>query len=299
MTIRLVACVGTSAQADQLDLNPFDEIVAGYPYCAFFPGQINHDEAALERLLERAENYGTKVRFRPLALPFEPDFKGVCGQIERAAQLGTPAVEIADVGLLRYVSRRFPDLAITLGPLANITTSLTAELMKKAGVQRQIVGVEVSFREMLPLLQAGIELEVPVHGCLPLGLARGCLLQSEQSENCPGDCRRPAKLSWETFGTLAAGKLLLSDKEYCLIEHLAYLRDAGVVSFRLDGTFISIDRLSALGRLYRQVLSTDAGREPYCLSDEEWRLLGTKGKLCNGFFFGHTGQLYFSEGDRP
>jgi len=146
-------------------------------------------------------------------------------------------------------------------------------------------------------LEGRVEVEILVHGKIPLGVADGCFLLTEPEETdpkCPKACREEHWLASRDWVLKTVGKGVLSGRDMCMLEHLPRLARGGFRVFRVEGLYESADYRSEIGAVYREALSS-------VFAGGEFRVEGRWGDvvrrhapkgLCNGYYFGAAGRKY-------
>jgi len=143
----------------------------------------------------------------------------------------------------------------------------------------------------------GVEVEVLVHGKIPLGVTDRCFLLTESEETdpkCPSACRAVHWLTSRQWALKTVGKGVLSGRDMCLLEHLPRLVADGFRVFRVEGLYETAAYRSEIGAVYREALARAFDGGGYAL-DDRWadavRRHAPRG-LCNGYLFGTSGQTY-------
>ncbi len=123
--------------------------------------------------------------------------------VDRAADLGLDAMIVADAGLLRYASERYPDMRLHLSVQGSATTPAAIQFMhRRFGIQRVILPRVLSLaqvRRVLAELQ-DVEVEVFGFGSLCVMVEGRCMLSSYltgESPNTRGVCSPARAVRWE------------------------------------------------------------------------------------------------------
>ena len=187
------------------------------------------------------------------------EMPSVLALIRRAWLLGADAFIIQDWGLLREVARRWPEVECHLSTQANVHDKRGAQWSAQRGVSRVTLSRELSLPEIKTIAEAGIDLECFAHGALCFCYSGVCGLSSsagDRSANrgmCAQPCRLPYDLVDEAGHVLsAAGRgRPLCPKDYCTIDDLESLAEAGVASLKIEGRLKSSDYVHAVISAYR------------------------------------------------
>ncbi len=176
--------------------------------------------------------------------------------------IGTDAVIASDLGVIE-TAKAHSSLPIHLSTQASCLNSLAASWWKGAGVERIILGREVSLAEAAHLRRScGIELEMFVHGSLCTAYSGHCVIsnytQGRDSNRggCAHSCRFEYNLKSPQFpGQLVAeGTTFMSSKDLRGLELLGDFIRAGIGSLKVEGRMKSQHYLGTVTKVYRQAL---------------------------------------------
>jgi len=142
-----------------------------------------------------------------------------------------------------------------------------------------VLGREVTLKEIKEIHQAmpKIELEYFIHGAMCMAYSGRCFLSKmmlDRSGNL-GDCAQPCRFEYnfKEFNISARGhdeelelveerhgSYILNSKDLCLLKYLRQLREAGIVSFKIEGRAKSVYYQAIVCGVYRRALSALQGR---------------------------------------
>lgn len=270
----------------------------GSPYCRRVEGNYAESLDLLPGGVSRLHAAGKRAYVATPAVPREADLPHVSRLVDAAAAAGADALEIHNMGVLRIVREKGGLVPAHMGAYANVYTHLAAGVMRDAGAVRVRPNAEVSLEEMAILArEAGVEIEVLVHGKIPLGVTDRCFLLTEPEESdpkCPSACREIHWLTSRQWVLKTVGKGILSGRDMCLLEHLPRLVSDGFRVFRVEGLYETAAYRSEIGAVYREALARAFAGGEYTLEDR-WadaaRRHAPRG-LCNGYSFGTAGRTY-------
>ncbi|MFC1584505.1 U32 family peptidase C-terminal domain-containing protein [Fibrobacterota bacterium] len=202
-------------------------------------------------------------------------------------ELGPDALIMTDPGMIQFVRRNFPGQAIHLSVQANCTNWVTARFWYELGISRIILSRELNISEIKLIHEKvpEVELEVFVHGAVCMAYSGRCLLSNYLSHRdsnqgvCSNACRYKYQLyagnerqsdryvpvdgefylkEQENAGADLMhldedqyGAYILSSRDICAIDYLEQLRDAGAVSFKIEGRTRSLYYLCQAVRSYK------------------------------------------------
>lgn len=203
------------------------------------------------------------------------DIENLEKELEYISKYPFDALIISDIGIIKTIRKKFPDIELHLSTQANCTNSESAKLYKDLGFKRIIPSRELSLKEIENIKnKVDIEIEVFVHGAMCLAYSGRCFLsrymtdRSANKGDCAHSCRwyykileeqkRPGEyfpiIEGENFTTV------LSSKDLCLIDHLDKLKNAGIDSLKIEGRMKSIYYTAITARAYRKALDSLDGK---------------------------------------
>lgn len=296
-SIDLVACIPNSRVFDSIDPDIFDGFYLGNPYCLQSEGNFLVNRDALMDAVDILHKCGKKAYLTTPAIPKGKDLPIIKKSLAAAAAIGIDGIEAHDAGIFRVLRKDHPDIQVHVGNFANVYNEKAASLFKRLGASRIVPSHELTGEELSVITGvAGIEFERPVHGPLPVGMAYACLLRRHPEmdivDSCRQQCASEHFMELDGWRMRSVGTALLTGEDYCLIEHLISLINAGVAAMRLETYFDAPAKINKLGSIYRQALN-DAlvGRSARAKEVEAARALAPSG-LCNGWHFGRSGREY-------
>ncbi len=194
---------------------------------------------------------------------------------------GLDAVIVQDVGVIRFLTERFPLLPIhlstqmTLNTADAVKTVLTlAEQQNAANITRFVPSRELSFEEIRTLrAQCNLEIETFIHGALCYSYSGQCLMSSligGRSGNrgrCAQPCRLPYRYSQAGKKDEPDGaKYYISPKDICTVDILPDLIEAGIDSFKIEGRMKGTGYVGGVTEGYRRCIDLyeSLGRDGYC-----------------------------------
>jgi len=275
-------------------------VCLGTPYCRRVDGNYAEALDLLPGVVSRLHAAGKRAYVATPAVPREADLPHVARLVDAATAAGADALEIHNMGVLRIVREKGRCVPAHMGAYANVYTHLAAAVMRDAGAVRVRPNAEVSLEEMAILArEAGVEVEVLVHGKIPLGVTDRCFLLTEPEDEesdpkCPTACGEVHWLTSRQWVLKTVGKGVLSGRDMCLLEHLPRLVANGFRVFRVEGLHETAAYRSEIGAAYREALARAFGGGSFTLEDR-WadtvRRHAPRG-LCNGYSFGTAGRTY-------
>lgn len=235
---------------------------------------------------------------------------------------GLDAVIVQDVGVVRFIQNRFPNLPIHASTQMTITGPESCNLLKKYGVTRIVMPRELNLKEISVIKkECGLEIESFVHGALCYCYSGQCLFSSivgGRSGN-RGRCAQPCRMEYllyegkkdaMTYGMsqnemqkIVSAKsinrvenaYLLSLKDLNTLAMLPDIIDAGVTSLKIEGRMKKAEYTAGVVSIYRKYLDMykKNGRKGYKIDQEDqkklWNLFNRKG-FTEGYYKKQNGK---------
>lgn len=201
-------------------------------------------------------------------------------------EAGLDAVIVQDVGVLRFIKRHFPSIAVHASTQMTLTMGKGAEFLKQYSVTRIVPARELTLGELRQMRRdTDLELEVFVHGALCYCYSGQCLFSSMlggRSGN-RGRCAQPCRMLYYVEDGKgkkeknSKGQYLLSPKELCNLLYLPELIEAGVDSFKIEGRMKRAEYTAFVTSIYRKytdlyfALRKEGYRQYLAEHQKEWQ----------------------------
>lgn len=248
----------------------------------------NFDEEELLYAIDYAHLKGVKVYLTVNTLLKNDEIEKLYDYLLPFYERGLDAVLVQDLGALKLIHDRFPDLAIHTSTQMTVTGIDGVEFLKQFGVQRVVMAREVSLAEMKEIHEkCGMEIEAFVHGALCYSYSGQCLFSSMlggRSGN-RGRCAQPCRLPYCVGNK--KDTYILSLKDMCGIKDLQKLKESGVYSLKIEGRMKQAGYASGVVAYYRRYI--DSMKE---VSDKDYKNIAGLGNRCgftDKYYFEHNG----------
>lgn len=290
------------------DIEAYDAFYLGDFSCADYPNNFSSHPDVLGEAVERLHAAGKKCYLRLYAVPSNHDLPWVRDHLRAALDLPFDGYEVHNMGLLRVLREMECQAPIHLGVFGNLYTHETARVLKDYGVTRVYPNPELSLKEIIYIQnEAPTEVLAPVHGKIPLVISETCFIM-EHTDGGAAECNFfCAKDHWLERGSgdwslKDTGRMTLSGKDLCMLEHLPEMLASGLRSFYVQSHGEGPEYIATVGRIYRKALEMAAAGRPADAGQlaawlEELTPLARKG-LCNGYYFESAGQRYVGSQER-
>lgn len=215
--------------------------------------------------------------------------------------IGIDAFLISDPGMFDIVKEVMADAEIHLSTQANMTNFRTAQFWVRMGVKRLVLARELTLEEIKNIkknLPEEIELESFVHGAMCISYSGRCLLSNfmvERDSN-RGMCAHPCRWKYALMEEKRPGEYypieedergtyIMNSADLCMIEHIAELAEAGVMSAKIEGRMKSVFYVATVVAAYRRAIDDYyAGKEFNPAFMDELSKVSHR-KFSTGFYF--------------
>jgi len=218
--------------------------------------------------------YDVKVYVTVNTMIYESEITEVLEYIEKLHEYGVDALIMQDLGLIKLVKEKLPNIEVHASTQAHNHNKDGLEFLKSLGVTRAVLARELSIDE-IKQLDVDIEKEVFIHGALCVSYSGECLFSSltlNRSGNrgeCAGLCRLPYELYQDDEKIELKDKYLLSLKELNSTQNLKTILESGVDSLKIEGRMKSPEYVGFVTSIYRKLIDKYYNNEEMVLTDEE------------------------------
>ncbi|MCL2086533.1 MAG: U32 family peptidase [Oscillospiraceae bacterium] len=185
----------------------------------------------LKEAIKKCHSFNVKVYLALNTLIFDNELEQVAEILKEVTPDG---FIIQDLGVLRLIKDRYPDLPVHASTQMSVTSVSGVKMAASLGFKRVVLARELSFKEISAITAVSpIETEVFVHGALCVSLSGQCYMSAffgGRSGN-RGACAQPCRLP------MKAGNLshALSLKDMSLISNIKELENIGVSAIKIEG----------------------------------------------------------------
>ncbi|MBQ7470509.1 MAG: U32 family peptidase [Pseudobutyrivibrio sp.] len=176
---------------------------------------------------------------------------------------GIDAFIVQDFGVFSFIREYFPDTHVHVSTQASLCTKYGAKFFEDLGAKRIVTAREISIDEIRAIHESSPELEIEsfIHGALCVCYSGQCLMSSilgGRSGN-RGRCAQPCRLPYDAFDKEGnklnkKGQYILSPKDFCTINYLPDMIDAGVNSFKIEGRMKQLEYATGVVSVYRHYI---------------------------------------------
>ena len=269
----------------------------------------NFTEADLPRLMEFLHRRGVKGYVTFNTLVFANEMTEAEQYLRVIIAAGVDAAIVQDVGVCQLIRRLSPDFPIHASTQMTITSAGGVEFARDLGCSLVVLARECSLKEIekirlaqnvaTEVAQAGLPLEVFVHGALCVAYSGQCLTSEAlggRSAN-RGECAQACRMPYELISdgqpvALGDRRYLLSPQDLAGMDVLPELMRAGVASLKIEGRLKTPEYVANITRVYRQALdaATAADFEKVRRESRYDLEMGFSRGLYTGWFRGNNNQ---------
>ncbi|WP_425147040.1 DUF3656 domain-containing U32 family peptidase [Deinococcus sp.] len=195
-------------------------------------------------------------------LVFDRELREAEAQLLRLAGAGVDAIIVQDWGAAKLAHALCPDLPIHGSTQMSITSAEGAELARRFGASRVVLGRELSLKDIGRIAAAtDIELETFVHGALCVSYSGQCFSseawggRSANRGQCAQACRLPYDLLVDgERRELGDAKYLLSPGDLYALHQVPELLRLGVSCLKIEGRYKDAEYVALTTAAYRQAV---------------------------------------------
>ncbi len=274
-----------------------------------FAGNFSNEE--IVKATNLAHQCGKKVYVTLNIIAKDKDFDGLDEYLKFLLKAKVDAVIVADLGVLEFVRKHAPKLAVHVSTQANIINSYSAKLMAKLGAKRLILARELSLSEIAEIrkqVPKEVEIEVFVHGAMCMAYSGRCLLSNYLTgrDSNHGECVQACR--WKYYVREVSrddemevqedekGTYIFNSKDLNMLSHLGELQKIGVDSIKIEGRMKSSYYVATVVNAYRQALDMLPKKPSKALCDE--LLKASHRRYTTGFYYANE-QREFIEDSMP
>lgn len=302
--IELSTNISNYEQLVSTQLYAYDAIYLGDVTCPLYPNNFSSNIEDLEKAINYLRKLNKKVYLRLYAIPENKDLSWVKEHIKKAIELKVDAFEVHNLGVLMMLKELNNTIPVHFGVFGNIYTIETIKILQSYGVTRVQPSPELSIEEAIFIKnETPIDINFAVHGKIPLVASETCFIMEQNGGNdttCNFSCGKDHWLTrqkgeWSMKDT---GRMTVSGKDLCMVEYMEDLINQGVKNFTIQSHGESSQFIETTGNVYKDAIEKVLNKTEIDHEDNVAILndLAHEG-LCNGYYFGSTGQQYHGRVD--
>lgn len=275
-----------------------DAVYAGIPKFSLRARENPFKDATLREAIDYTHRLGKKIYITANILPPNRKIDSFKKTLAGFAEVGVDAFIMSDPGMIQFVLKELPGVPVHLSVQANAVNWATVAFWRDLGVKRVILSRELSLPEISEIHAKvpGIELESFVHGSICVAYSGRCLLSNyfNHRDANQGTCTNSCRWEYNVYqggeaqnsavdaskgnfyieektrpGILMPieedehGTYIMNSKDLRAIDLLRQLRDAGVISFKIEGRSKSLYYLCLATGTYRRGIDDLGKNRPF------------------------------------
>ncbi len=272
-----------------------------------FPG-LNFNEKRAAEGIAYARARGKRVFMAINTYPQASGWKRWERAVDSAAQLGVDALILADIGVMDYAARRWPDLPLHLSVQASCTNYEALRFYHELfGIRRAVIPRVLSLAQVKHIVDnSPVDIEVFGFGSLCVMVEGRCLLSSYaagKSPNTYGACSPAEAVTWDEtpaglesrlgglltdrygpgedagYPTVCKGRYRVGEDTYYAIEEptslntlemLPDLMASGISAVKIEGRQRSPAYVGQVARIWRQAIDACKARPDAFQVRSDW-----------------------------
>lgn len=206
-----------------------------------------------------AHEHGAQVYVVLNSFLHDSDFEDFPEFLKLLEECQVDAVIVSDRGVVEAV-KEFSNLTVHLSTQASCLNAKSAQLWKDLGVDRIVLGREVTISEAKKIKEAvDIELEMFVHGSMCMAYSGNCVISNytQGRDSNRGGCAHSCRFEYSLSGDGIEKKYahFMSSKDLNGIKVLKDFIDAGIDSLKVEGRMKSHHYAGTISKVYSEALS--------------------------------------------
>ena len=286
--MEILAPAGNREALERAQAAGADAVYLGYAAFSARAGAGNFNAEELAEALRFAHLHHMRVYVTVNTLVKDgelPEAEELLGLLNR---LRADGVLVQDLGILRLIRKRYPDLRVHASTQMAIHNASGVRWCAMVGMKRVVLARECSLAEIRKCVGTGMETEVFGHGAQCVSVSGECLFSSMAGERSGnrGRCAQPCRKLYRLDGREGAW---LSPRDLCLRDDLPALIDAGAASLKIEGRLKRPEYVYTVTDSYRR--AADAARDGNFRPADGWEKealmqIFHRGGFMRGYAFG-------------
>lgn len=225
----------------------------------------NFDREELKEAIRYAHLRGVAIYVTVNTLVDQGEVEDLADYLRFLYEAGVDAIIIQDLGAIYLAQKVLPELVLHASTQMTVTNLPAAQFLADQGFETIVLAREVSLADIKTISEnTKAMIETFVHGALCVCYSGQCLMsgmiggRSGNRGRCAQPCRLPYRLLDEAGNPVLEGKdvgqYLLSPRDFCTIDKLPDLVEAGAHSLKIEGRMKRPEYVSVVVDAYRKSL---------------------------------------------
>ena len=224
----------------------------------------------LEVAVSFAHKNDVKLYLTCNTIPSNDDIFYLKNFLQNAQEIGVDGLIVADLGVFMSAKKYASKIPLHVSTQFGVFNFKTAQALYELGAKRVVLARELSVDDVKTIrknVDNNLEIECFVHGAMCVSISGRCLISQYLlgRDANRGNCAQPCRWSYELiektrpndvfdFVENDRGSYILNSKDLNLINRLAVLKQAGVLSFKIEGRAKSAYYVGVVTNAYRMAI---------------------------------------------
>ena len=221
---------------------------------------VNFTKEDLIETVKYAKLFDTKIYVAMNTVVKESEREGFLKSFLEVWSLGVDSIILQDMLLGKAIHEAYPEIVLHLSTQAGVCNEAGARFAKECGFSRVILARETPLSEIEKITKI-IETETFVQGALCTCFSGQCYFSSFVGGNSGnrGRCKQPCRKQY-TYDRKGYEEksYALSLSDLCVGEWIEKLKNAGVVSFKIEGRMRRAEYVASAVQYYRALLDNES-----------------------------------------
>lgn len=241
--------------------------------------KVGFSNEELPEIMRFLHERGVKGYVTFNVLVFDRELRAAEAQLLHLSACGVDAIIVQDLGVARLAAEVVPDLPIHGSTQMSITSAEGAQLARRFGASRVVLGRELSLKDIARIRAAtDVELETFVHGALCVSYSGQCFSSEAwggRSAN-RGQCAQACRLPYDLFvdgvrRDLGDARYLLSPGDLYALHQVPELVNIGVHCLKIEGRYKDAEYVALTTAAYRQAVDEAWAGLPLSVTPQQER----------------------------
>ncbi len=211
----------------------------------------NFETEALAAAVKQVHDAGKQVYITCNVLPRNNEIQDLPAYLRFLNDIQPDALIVADLGMISMAKKYAPDIPLHISTQLGVVNFETARVLHEMGAKRVVLARELSLAEIRTIREKTpptLELEAFVHGAMCMSVSGRCVISNYMTgrDANHGECTQPCRWKYDiiepnrpdkpmTVEQDENGTYLFNAHDMNMVEHIAALSDAGIISFKIEG----------------------------------------------------------------
>lgn len=236
----------------------------------YFGGQnyslrANAKNFSLEEIKE-AVNYAHNLKKRVYVtvniIFHDEDFEGLENYLKYLDKIGVDAIIVSDIAVMNIWKKLNLKMELHVSTQASTLNRETALFYKEMGVTRVVLAREAMKEDIIDIKNyTSLEIECFIHGAMCTSISGKCIMSNYATNRdanrggCAQICRWNFKYLPEEEKDVLSENMQICPKDLNMISNIKDMKDAGVISFKIEGRMRSIYYIATVILAYKRIIN--------------------------------------------